>query len=208
MIVLVNADNRQRFASELRAMHAQRREVFIDCLGWPLPARGELELDQYDRDDLDYLLSLDEQRRVLASVRLLPTDRPHPLLDLFPQLCAQEVPSGPRVREISRFCVSPAVRGRRARLRQLWEIICGSLETALAGGIERLTFIANRALKPLALGCGWEATVLGPTLPDREDEVTAVVITVTHSGLASVRERFGIRGTVMASGEPRVRVAA
>ena len=94
------------------------------------------------------------------------------------------------------------------RLQLLWEIICGSLDTALASGLERLTFVANRALRPLAVGCGWEATVLGPTLPDRNDEVTAVGVSVTHAGLERVRDRFGIRGPVVELGALPVRVAA
>lgn len=208
MIVFVNAENRHRFERQLREMHAQRHQVFIDTLGWPLPSAAGEERDQYDHEDLLFLLALDESHgRVQASVRLLPTDRPHPLLDLFSGLCAAEVPMGPRVREISRFCVSPAIVGRRARLRLLWEIICGSLETALACGFERLTFVANRALKPLAIGCGWDAVVLGPTLQDREDEVTAIAVSVSQSGLERVRHRFGIGGPVVDFGA-RTRVAA
>jgi N-acyl-L-homoserine lactone synthetase len=94
----------------------------------------------------------------------------------------------------------------------LWEIICGSLETALLFDVERLTFVANRALRPLALNCGWEALSLGSTQPDRHDEVTAIVAEVTRGGLRRVRERFGIPGPVIrffpAAMAAPVRVAA
>jgi len=198
MVFIVNAENRRWFAQDLLEMYQQRRRVFVEGLGWPLPLAGTMELDQYDADDVIYLLVKDDLgARLRASVRLLRTDRPHPLLDLFRGLCDAGVPHGPDVWEISRFCTSPAVTNRRDRLALLWEIICASLETALLFDIERLTFVANRALRPLALHCGWEAAALGATQPDRHDEVTAIAAEVTRAGLRRVRGRFGIPGPVI-----------
>ena len=44
---------------------------------------------------------------------------------------------------------------------------------------------------------GWDVRVLGSTFPDRDDEVTAALVSVTKYGLQRVRERFGIRGPTM-----------
>jgi N-acyl-L-homoserine lactone synthetase len=193
MLFLVNAENRHSFEHDLLEMHRQRRRVFVDGLGWPLPLAGTVETDQYDAEDVIYLLVKDNPHaRLRASVRLLRTDRPHPLLDLFPDLCEGPVPCGSNVWEVSRFCTDPGLAGRRDRLALLWQIICACLETALRFGIERLTFIANRALRPLALNCGWDAAPLGPTRADRHDEVTAIAVDVTHAGLRRVRDRFGV----------------
>lgn len=193
MLFTVNAENRHCFEHDLLEMHRQRRRVFVDGLGWPLPLAGTVETDQYDADDVIYLLVKDDlQARLRASVRLLRTDRPHPLLDLFPDLCEGPVPCGSNVWEISRFCTDPGLAGRRDRLALLWQIICACLETALRFGIERMTFIANKALRPLALNCGWDAAPLGPTRADRHDEVTAIAVDVTHAGLRRVRDRFGV----------------
>ena len=213
MVFIVNAENRHWFERDLLEMHQQRRRVFVEGLGWPLPLDGAMELDQYDGEDVIYLLVKDDpDARLRASVRLLRTDRPHPLLDLFQGLCDNGVPQGTDVWEISRFCTNPGLASRRDRLALLWEIICGSLETALLFDIERLTFVANRALRPLALNCGWEVLPLGSTQPDRHDEVTAIVAEVTRGGLRRVRERFGIPGPVIrffpAAMAAPVRVAA
>jgi N-acyl-L-homoserine lactone synthetase len=198
MVFIVTAENRRWFEPDLQEMFQQRRRVFVEGLGWPLPLAGAMELDQYDADDVMYLLvKEDPGARLRASVRLLRTDRPHPLLDLFRGLCDAGVPQGPGVWEISRFCTNPELSSRRDRLALLWEIICASLETALLFDIERLTFVANRALRPLALHCGWEAAVLGATQPDRHDEVTAIAAEVTRAGLRRVRTRFGIPGPVI-----------
>jgi acyl-homoserine lactone synthase len=198
MVFIVNAENRHLFGHDLLEMHRQRRRVFVDGLGWPLPLAGTVESDQYDADEVIYLLVKDELHgRLRASVRLLRTDRQHPLLDLFPGLCEGPVPCGADVWEISRFCTDPGVVGRRERLALLWQIICACLETALLFDIERLTFIANRALRPLAMNCGWDAAPLGATCADRHDEVTAVAVDVTRVGLRRVRDRFGITGPVI-----------
>jgi acyl-homoserine lactone synthase len=209
MVFIVNAENRHSFAHDLLEMHLQRRRVFVDALGWPLPFSGTVESDQYDADDVIYLLVKDELHgRLRASVRLLRTDRPHPLLDLFPHLCDGPVPCGANVWEISRFCVNPGLPGRRERLALLWQIICACLETALLFDIERLTFIANKALRPLALACGWDGLPLGATQADRHDEVTAIAVEVTRAGLRRVRDRFGISGPVIRFAPSAGRVAA
>jgi acyl-homoserine lactone synthase len=213
MVFIVDAENRRWFEQDLLEMYQQRRRVFVEGLGWPLPLAGTLESDEYDAADVLYLLVKDDPgARLRASVRLLRTDRPHPLLDLFRGLCDAGVPQGADVWEISRFCTNPAITSRRERLGLLWEIICASLETALLFDIERLTFVANRALRPLALHCGWEAAALGATHPDREDEVTAIAVDVTRAGLRRVRGRFGVPGPVIrfcpAAGALSGRVAA
>jgi N-acyl-L-homoserine lactone synthetase len=206
MVFIVNAENRVLFERDLHEMHLQRRRVFVEGLGWPLPLQRGAEFDQYDGDDVLYLLVKDDANAVLrASARLLPTDRPHPLLDLFPNLCAGEVPRGEDVWEISRFCPNPALTRQRERLALLWQIICASLETALLFDIEQLTLIANRALLPLVLKCGWDAVQLGPTCPDRHDEVSAVGVSVRRAGLRRVRDRFGIAGPVTRFAPPVAR---
>ncbi len=213
MVFIVNAENRHLFERDLLEMHLQRRRVFVDRLGWPLPLSGALELDGYDGEEVIYLLVKDDVHgQVSASARLLRGDRPHPLLDLFAHLCDGPVPQGPGVWEVSRFCINPAVTGRRERLGLLWQTICASLEAALLFDVERLTFVANKALRPLALQCGWDARALGETQADRDDEVTAIVAAVTRTGLRRVRKRFGISGPVIrffpASGTCPARAAA
>ncbi len=69
----------------LRAMFAARKQVFIDLLKWDLPVlAGEYELDQFDDPAAEYLILLDEAGGHRASARLLRTDRPHLLGDLYP----------------------------------------------------------------------------------------------------------------------------
>jgi N-acyl-L-homoserine lactone synthetase len=194
MIFVVDAANRRHFGADLAAMYCHRKAVFVDRARWSLPVIADQEIDSYDLlEDTVYLLNKDEpEGPVLASVRLLATTGPHLMRELYSATARSSLPSGPTVREASRYCTAPGVRGRSKRLRLLWEIICGIMETGLERGIGTLIFAANRSLLPLALQCGWAAKTVGPTMSDGNDEVTAVVAEVTLDGLRAVRNRHGL----------------
>ncbi|MEO7179037.1 MAG: acyl-homoserine-lactone synthase, partial [Allosphingosinicella sp.] len=109
MIDLVLPESRLGFAAALMEMHHDRKQVFVDRLGWRLPAKGSwLEVDQFDDDYAIYLLARSLEGRHQGSVRLLPSSRPHMLDTLFSQLCPAGVPSGDDCWEISRLVTNPA----------------------------------------------------------------------------------------------------
>lgn len=208
MIFIVTGENRHLFETELAQMHRQRKAVFIDELGWNVPAIGGMEIDAYDHANTIYLLLHDEARsELLASARLFPTTQPHLMTDVFAHLCALPPPTGPLIWEASRFCATPALAGRR-RLEVLWQILAGVMETCLLFGIEQIVFTANRAFLPLAMQCGWEARTLGNTVADGDDHVTPVCVQIHPTGLRSLRRRFGIEGPITRFVTPRLRVAA
>jgi len=193
MIFIANAENRWQFEDDLTEMHRQRKMVFVDSAGWKLNVVSDLEIDGYDRQETIYLLAKDVAAGpLLASARLLTTLGPHLMSDLFAEACSEGVPRGPTIWEVSRFCTTPKLQDRSKRLNLLWEIICGVMETALVYGIDQVIFAANRALLPLALACGWDARVLGRSLRDDNDDVTAVAAAVTPYGLRLVRERHAV----------------
>ena len=210
MILIINAENRSLFESELIEMHRQRKAVFVDGYGWSVPVKDDMEMDEYDREGTTYLIAKSGSNgsEVIASARLLPTVRSHLMADLFVAACDGNVPSGPSIWEVSRFCVSPRIESRRRRVELLWEMACGVMETALLYGVEKVTFVANAALLPLAMQCGWSAVRLGPTLPDGDDEITAVAASITPEGLRETRGRLGVHGPVTRFPLPAVKIAA
>jgi len=145
----------------LRAMFAARKQVFIDLLRWDLPVlEGEYEIDQFDNSDAEYLILLDRNGRHRASARLLPTDRPHILGDLYPYLCDGPVPSGPRVREITRFCLDrhQSAAERRSVRDQL---VTALAEHALRHGITDYTGVAEFPWFSQIMTFGWQCAPLG-----------------------------------------------
>jgi acyl-homoserine lactone synthase len=210
MILIINAENRSLFESELIEMHRQRKAVFVDGYGWSVPVKDDMEMDGYDGEGTTYLIAKAglSGAEVIASARLLPTVRSHLMADLFVAACGGNVPSGPSIWEVSRFCVSPHIESRRRRVELLWEMACGVMETALLYGVEKVTFVANAALLPLAMQCGWSAVRLGPTLPDGNDEITAVAASITPDGLRATRSRLGVHGPVTRFPLPAIKIAA
>src|ERR1700755_868617 len=100
MIFMVDASNRMRFAADLLRMHRHRKSVFVDGLGWNIAAIDDFEIDRYDTRDTIYLLAKrDANAPLLASARLLPTVRPHLMVDLFIAACHGRVPCGPSIWE-------------------------------------------------------------------------------------------------------------
>lgn len=199
MILVVDAANRMHHAADLAAMYYQRKVVFVDRARWSIPVVGNQEIDGYDAlEDTVYLLAKDEpDGPVLASVRLLGTEGPHLMRDLYSVSYRTPLPSGPTVWEVSRYCTAPGIGGRSKRLGLLWEIICGIMETALYHKVDQVIFVSNRALLPLALECGWEARTVGPTISDGSDEVTGVAAAITLDGLNNVRDRHNVPSPIV-----------
>lgn len=209
MIFIINAENRQIFTADLQEMHRQRKHVFVDESRWNVPVVGDMEIDCYDRADTTYLIAKCEiDGPVLASVRLLPTVKAHLMADLFANACTGTIPRGEAVWEASRFCAVPTLQSQRTRVDLLWEIICGVMETSLLFGVEQVLFVANAALLPRAMTCGWDAEVLGPTLKLGDEEITAVTARITPEGLRTVRSRFGFDSPVTRFLTPMARIAA
>jgi N-acyl-L-homoserine lactone synthetase len=155
---------------------------------------GDQEIDRFDLlAHTRYLLAKDEPHGpVLASARLLATSGPHLMQDLYGASQPDTLPRGRNVWEVSRFCTAPQIASRSRRLNLLGQIICGVMETAMAHGIEQVIFAANRALLPLALRCGWDARIVGPTENAGPDGFTPAAASMTAQGLGNVRDRYGI----------------
>lgn len=144
-----------------RAMFAARKQVFVDLLKWDLPVlAGEFEVDHFDNVDAEYLILVGDGGAHRASARLLQTDRPHLLGDLYPFLCDGPVPSGPNVREITRFCLDrhQTASERRDARNQL---VTALAEHALRTGITEYTGVAEQTWFEQIMRFGWQCAPLG-----------------------------------------------
>lgn len=86
-----------------------RHSVFVEALGWCLPGRDGLEQDEFDCDSTVYVFAQDGEQRIVAFARLLPTTRPYPLAQLFPEILdGRAPPSCADTWELSRFSATGA----------------------------------------------------------------------------------------------------
>jgi N-acyl-L-homoserine lactone synthetase len=176
----------------MRGMFAARKRVFIDLLKWDLPVlAGEFELDQFDDEHAEYLILTDDVGRHRASARLLRSEGPHILGDLYPYLCAGPVPTGPTIREITRFCLDPAFRApdrRRARN----ELVTTLAEHGLRAGITDYTGVASQAWFEQIKRFGWQCRRLGEPVAIDGKTLVGLHIALNETTLDGL-DRAGIR---------------
>src|SRR3546814_5878244 len=92
------------YRGPLETMFEDRKRLFVDLLGWDLSDQdARWEIDQFDDDDAVYLIALDQTGDHAGSLRLLPSNKPHILSELFPELCPAGVPTGPTTYEVTQI---------------------------------------------------------------------------------------------------------
>src|SRR3546814_4648303 len=91
--------------SLLDSMFEDRNRLFIDLLDCDLfVVDDRLEIDRFDDAYATYIIAADRAGRHLASLRLLPSTRPHLLGTLFERLCTHGVPEIGRASCRARVC--------------------------------------------------------------------------------------------------------
>lgn len=183
-------------ASELPAgmegrLGLYRYGVFVEELGWNLPAPCGHERDQFDRDDTVYVVAEDERGQVTGCARLLPTTRHFLLGEIFPQLMnGLPVPCSPEVWELSRFSTRPGDSAagltreeQRHRFRLLFRVL---VEAAMDRGATRLITFTALGVERILRQIGIHAHRVGPPQPIDGKPVIALWIELdeqTHQAL-------------------------
>jgi N-acyl-L-homoserine lactone synthetase len=121
-----------------------RRRIFVEHLGWPLAVDGDRERDQFDRPDTIYGAVV-ENAAPVACWRLLPTNQPYLLADVFPHLTEGEsLPHSHNVWEISRFGVDPLHPAPNQMTRELLGLM---MRFAVNRGIETIVAVTDAAFQ-------------------------------------------------------------
>ncbi|MBF5089102.1 autoinducer synthase [Novosphingobium sp. NBM11] len=145
----------------LDAMHRDRKLVFVDLLKWDVPVIDDcFEIDQFDDERAIYLVAVDGDGAHRGSIRLLPTDGPHILGTIFPDLCDGGVPRSLNIYEISRGCLSMRLRAPE-RLAVRNALTTAAVEFALLHEIHAFTCIADSGWLSQVLALGWDCWPLG-----------------------------------------------
>ncbi|SFH02482.1 N-acyl-L-homoserine lactone synthetase [Duganella sp. CF458] len=151
-------------------MGCYRNKVFVETLGWDLQLQDGQELDQFDRPDTLYVVSQDDDGRVNGCARLLPTNRPYLLGEVFPQLMnGQPVPCSADVWELSRFASVDFAAGTVTPLSQFSasvaaQLLHESIRYAAAHGAKRLITVSPIGIERLLRRTGVHAHRAGPPM--------------------------------------------
>lgn len=162
----------------LAAMFAARKHVFVDLLGWELPVRKDCyEVDQFDDHLAEYVVLDGAGLAHRGSARLLYTEQPHILADLFPSLCAGPVPRGPDTREITRFCIEPGLaRGEQREVRN--QLVAALARHAAETAIGSYTAVAGLAWFRQISRFGWDCRALGEPRQINGEMLVGLQITI------------------------------
>jgi len=175
-----------------------RHRVFVEMLGWNLICPAGNEVDQFDGPDTIYVIGWDARGNIGAAARLLPTDRPYLLREIFPQLMAGfPLPNSSRVWELSRFAAVDLTGGvgRAAgqfSSRQAIGLMNEVLGVAAKHQVERLITVSPAGMERLLDRAGFEAYPAFPPIDVEGESLFACWIdvcgrpsTVRRSTLAS-----------------------
>lgn len=116
MTYMVSGTAQTLSAGLMREMAQYRYRVFVEMLEWDLRTQAGMELDEFDRKDTVYVAAHKEGTGLQGIARLLPTDKPYLLGDVFPQLLGgHAAPRSACVWELSRFAaIDPESRVRES----------------------------------------------------------------------------------------------
>lgn len=162
MIHIIGGHGEPADQALLDSMFEARKRLFVDLLDWDLEVVDDrLEIDRFDDAYATYIVYAGADGRHRASMRLLPSTRPHLLGSMFERLCVGGVPVGADIFEITRLCLpSGVVAAERRRLRDA--LIRAMVDHALAVGITMFTGVVTARFRETILAMGWEGEALGP----------------------------------------------
>jgi N-acyl-L-homoserine lactone synthetase len=185
-------------------MFRLRAKVFNDRLGWDVKVSDDREKDQFDELNPLYVVETDEQRNVLASLRLLPTTGPHMLSDVFSELMEPEdIIRSPRVLESSRFAADTELLGHlpNGLSTVTGKLLCALLETARAAGVDFVVSVYDVRMERILrrAGCSFERLCR----PKRIGDVMTVagLCETAMSITDEIRARNNLSGSIFA--DPR-----
>ncbi|SDD82756.1 acyl-homoserine-lactone synthase [Aquimonas voraii] len=152
-------------AGLLDSMFRLRAEVFHQRLGWDVRVEQGREHDWFDLVGPRYLVahSLGSLPRALGCCRLLPSQGPNMLRDVFPELLdGAPAPAAPDVLEVSRFAVAENCTEAGIGFSAVpAAMVAAVLQDSAARGASAVVGVTSAAFERMLLGLGIELRRLG-----------------------------------------------
>jgi acyl homoserine lactone synthase len=162
MIRIIDGRSRHFFINEIDAMHKIRKKVFFDRMKWNVSVINDWEIDGYDALSPIYLICVNQNEKIVGSLRLLPTMGFTMVNDTFPFLLPNvgRIES-PLIWESSRFAVdheADVAIGHKGISRATAELGLAMNEIGLQAGLTHIVTVydafMHRVLK--RAGCAGE----------------------------------------------------
>lgn len=202
MISCINHKTMHHFGAAYVSQFHLRYKMLVDGQYWNLSRFQGMEYDQYDTPAATYLVWQDHMGNVRGSVRVVPTDRPYMIRDIWPELIENRpLPESLSVWEATRFCIDGALpREQRQRIKH--ELVLAFLEFGLKNDIrEMIGIMPHKLWQSVFVKSGWDITYLGPQKDlGKDGTIVAGSMPVSLQVLEQVRNTTGITNPVLAVG--------
>jgi len=201
MIRLIQGRHRHQFPREVDEMYAIRRRVFFERMRWDVTCINRWEIDGYDALDPLYVVSLNENERVVGGLRLLPTTGFNMLNDTFSVL----LPEGkrienPRIWESSRFSVdhqADVAIGPKGIGRATAELGLAMNEIGERIGLTHIVTVYDALMHRVLARAGCAGEPIGEPVRIGKVLTYAVFFEIGEATERALRAASGIEGSVL-----------
>lgn len=168
MIITARAFKKDIYSDIFDQMFELRARQFKYRRKWRVEVKNKQERDRFDDLDPLYVCVVNEEKKLLASLRLLPTTGPHMLSNVFPEVMGDAgIVRNPLVIESSRFCVDTEVckvSGSDGINLVTAELLRALFQTAKSAGMSHVISVYDLFMERILrrAGCAFER--LGPVV--------------------------------------------
>lgn len=181
--LIVKGSEAHRVQGLMTQFHRARHRVYAEELGWVPERPDRLEYDPYDTAEATYFLFID-QCQLIAGSRLVPTNLPHLVADVFPGIFnLQPIIRDPSVVEWTRGFIVPEFReGGGLRLKAA---CCAAvMEYCLAQGYRQVGGIQDAKWLAIWARMGWQVHIHGDAVDIGGEKWLPAYFDVTVQALA------------------------
>lgn len=188
---VITDGNRHLHLRELEAFFRARHDIYVHEKRWRDPSASGLEIDQFDHQDATYLVGFSDDGELMGGTRLIPTNRPHLLGEVFAPYCdLAPVPRHPDVLEWTRAFVVP--RFRRDRLKVVTHACAAVMQYCVEEGYTAVGGLQEVYWLPLWRKLDWSVDVIGSPREIAGDTCVVAYAEVSEAALAAAREKAGV----------------
>ncbi|MCZ7463521.1 acyl-homoserine-lactone synthase [Rhizobium rhizogenes] len=173
-----------------------RHRHFVERFGWEALRKQDCrETDIFDTDQAVHLV-LEDEGAILGYSRLLATNAPHLLSDVYPEIMGgRDYPREKNVYEWTRCVAEPSARLCGVEASHM--LLTGVAEFCLSAGIEALIVETHPKLVNLLVSNLWDVTPLAAPMVYDGALVVPIHAVPSPAALASHHRGAGINGSVL-----------
>ncbi len=199
MILCINHKTMQHFGSAYVSQFHLRYQMLVDAQYWSLSRFQGMEYDQYDTPATTYLVWQDADGVARGCARIVPTDRPYMIKDIWPDLIeGRPLPQSLSVWEATRFCVDGTLPyEQRQRIKH--ELVLGFLEFGLKNDVKEMVgTMPVKLWESVFIKSGWGISYLGKEKElEKDGTIIAGLMPISLEVLENVRMTTGVKSPVL-----------